>query len=82
MPSRRGRGSAIPITVMVPGVVPRVIVPAVVVTVPPASRLGLRRDECASEQKYDDRASDNLHGLKSPRPKPRIDPSRPPANKR
>jgi hypothetical protein len=57
-----------PITVMVPNVVPRgmIVVPAMVVAVPPAARLSLGRDdECASEKKYDDRARDDLHTIKN-----------------
>ena len=57
-----------PIPVMVPDMMPgmprvprRVIVPAMVVAVPPASRFSFGRDEGATEQQRDERASEYFH---------------------
>jgi hypothetical protein len=68
-----GTALAIPLAVMVITVIPSVMVvtvmivavivgAAVIITVPPATRLGLVRDEYASEQKCYERANDDLHG--------------------
>jgi hypothetical protein len=55
---------AIPIAVTVETVVPAgMVISAVIVAVPPTSRLSLVRDEYAPEQKCDDRANDDLHGV-------------------
>src|SRR6516225_1372582 len=70
----------VPIAVTVPDRTPgmprvprRVIVPAMVVAVPPASRLGLRRDECDTSKNATSPPA--IIFMESKSPKPEIDPS-------
>jgi hypothetical protein len=51
--------SVMVVTVMIVAVI---VGAAVIITVPTATRLGLVRDEYASEQKCYERANDDLHG--------------------
>jgi hypothetical protein len=58
-------GLAIPVAVVVPTMMPTgvMVISAMVVPVPPASRLGLVREEYAAEQKCHERTNDDFHGL-------------------
>jgi hypothetical protein len=64
--SRRGASAElrIPITVMIPPVVPPTVMPitAMVVPIPPAPRFSFGRDDRASDQKSDERSDDDPHG--------------------
>ena len=60
-------GLAIPVAVVVPIVMPTgvMVISAMVIPVPPASRLGLVREEYAAEQKCHERTNDDFHGYNS-----------------